>query len=522
MLIHCQRPEVLQAVYYGGAFLAVAAALQGFSGYVHSASRVLEEGGIRHLLIRVFQMLCSSVVEFGSISFFARDLDGKLPRPKASLELDLRQASPQELNLLEEIDPKKSTEGLPERFQSGDLCFVAIDADGQIAHSRWVTVRRAYIPELDRYLVLSPGQGYFYDGYTRPDRRRRGIDGVVREFIFTSMRTAGCRRIYSYVRGDNPIGLKATRSWQEAVGKLWYLRLRGFRPLVVGIRNPNLPTLVRRVAAERAEKERLSRVRVWRGWFEGWLKEPLDKRSTGYHSLPQEYFISTADYISSALKLDPGSDVVLDVGCDSAMVSRLVSPRCRGFVGVDFIPGMMMDIQRDGVQSAAGKPASLMAGDGRSLPFRSRVFTKAYCSGVLHTLPSHADGLKMVAELVRVCKPGGRVLVAAVPDAAKHFRGVREVWRRAGLAGKARLVISLIMPLGVKDILRRLPGLARRERLVFLEYDLGELKRRFEARGIECQVLDFPESYWSSDFRKTRSNLLLRIPYTENPPAERN
>jgi glucosamine--fructose-6-phosphate aminotransferase (isomerizing) len=88
------------------------------------------------------------------------------------------------------------------------------------------------------------------------------------------------------------------------------------------------------------------------------------------------------------------------------MVSRLVSPRCRGFVGVDFIPGMMMDIQRDAVRSAAGKPASLMAGDGRSLPFRSRVFTKAYCSGVLHTLPSHADGLRMVEELVRVCQPG--------------------------------------------------------------------------------------------------------------------
>ncbi|MBI4611434.1 MAG: hypothetical protein HY726_20780 [Candidatus Rokubacteria bacterium] len=45
-----------------------------------------------------------------------------------------------------------------------------------------------------------------------------------------------------------------------------------------------------------------------------------------------------------------------------------------------------------------------------------------------------------------------------------------------------------------------------------IEYDLLALKRALEARGLECDLLNFPDDYWSRDFRITRSNLLIRIP----------
>lgn len=496
-------------ISFAESFLVMAITAHGLSGYLDNATRVLDEGGPRHLILRVLQKLCSPVLEFGSISFFMCELHGGLPEPSNAFQLRL--ILPQDLNLLEGFHPEKSAQTFRERFQRGDLCFAALDANGKVAHTRWVTVEKTYIPEIGRYVVLPPGEAYFYDGYTQPDLRRRGIDGAMRGFIFKTMRAAGYRKIYSYVRGDNPIGLKAARRWQQPVGRLWYLRLRGLSPLVIRRGSPDLPTMIRRGTAERKRDERLARARVWRKFFESWLGEPPAKRSTGCYSLPEEYFISTAQYLSSVLDLDPNSDVVLDVGCDSAMVSRLLAPRCRGFVGVDFVPGMLADIPRDAVKSAPGEPASFVAADGRSLPFGSRVFTKAYCAAVLHTLPSHADGLKMVEELVRVCRPGGRVLVAAVPDTAKHLRGYWELWQRAGVVEKARLAISLVMPRAAKDTLRRLLGLSQ-DRLIFLEYDFGELKRRLEAQGLQCQVLDFPDSYWSRDFRKTRSNLLVRIP----------
>lgn len=118
----------------------------------------------------------------------------------------------------------------------------------------------------------------------------------------------------------------------------------------------------------------------------------------------------------------------------------------------------------------------------------------------------------MIEELVRVCRPGGTVLVASIPDRAKRFSAYLEAWRRSGLAGRLRLLTSLALPRPAKDVLRRLLGLEQRNLLASLDYDLEKLKRSLEAQGLVCQILDFPGNYWSRDFRKTRSNLLIRIP----------
>lgn len=199
---------------------------------------------------------------------------------------------------------------------------------------------------------------------------------------------------------------------------------------------PELPVLVKRTEIEKSRQDKLSRARAWHAWFESWLDEPHAKRSSGFSSLPEEYFVSAADYIVSALALDPKSDFVLDVGCDSAMISRLVAPRCRRLVGVGFIPGLLADIPDEAARSAASGRACFVAADGRFLSFKSHIFTKAYCSAVIHTLPSVEDGARMIEELVRVCRPGGTVLVASIPDRAKRFSAYLEAWRRSGLAGR--------------------------------------------------------------------------------------
>jgi ubiquinone/menaquinone biosynthesis C-methylase UbiE len=204
---------------------------------------------------------------------------------------------------------------------------------------------------------------------------------------------------------------------------------------------------------------------------------------------------------------------VLDLGCDSAMVSRHVAPRCARLVGVDFIPGMLLDAQRRR-DPAAPLAASLCfaAGDGRRLPFAAATFPKAYCTGVVHTLPSHADGLAMILELVRVTKPGGQVLLAAVPDVRKRWRARREAWRLGGVRERAELVAAITLPRAVRRLVRgALPGVPR-EPLRYLEYDLEEVKALLERAGAHCTILDYPHDFWSRDFRETRSNLLIAVP----------
>lgn len=251
---------------------------------------------------------------------------------------------------------------------------------------------------------------------------------------------------------------------------------------------------------------------AWKAWFEGWLAQPRAKRSTGYHSISDQDLKSTADFIVSVLALSETTDSVLDVGCDSAMVSRFVAPQCLSFVGADFIFGLLADVDWGSIKTASGISATCVAADGCKLPFSSGTFSKAYCSGVIQTLPSRNAGQKMIEEMVRICRPGGTVLVAGVPDMRKRFRAKCEVWRRSGAMARLKLLGSMAVPRHVKKYLRRWFKWIPTDSLVLLDYDLQQLKQRFESAGYMCKTLDYPADYWSRDFRMTRSNLVIHVP----------
>jgi ubiquinone/menaquinone biosynthesis C-methylase UbiE/GNAT superfamily N-acetyltransferase len=452
-------------------------------------------------------------LDAGSINFFLRDLT-------IDIDDELRSAPPCEVRLAARADAALIVDGRPsldipkiaERFDRGDRCFVAIDAAGRVAHCRWVATAAAEIPELDMDLVLWPGEAYFYDGYTRPDARGRGVDAAVRTHIFRWLRSAGYQQVYSYVRGDNPVGLRAAARLQHCVGKVAYCKPRGCRTFIFGGQPPALPLLLPRTFSASEQMERQVRAEKSRAWFQDWLNRPLPQRSTGFHEMPPEYFRATADFISTMLDLDPAKDVVLDVGCDSAMVSSFIASRSAAFFGTDFMPGLLIDAPRDAVQTAVGRPGAFAAADGRRLPYRSAVFTKAYCCAVIHVLASREDGIRMINEIVRACRPGAQVLIASVPDTAKSSAAFEELWRAAGAVEKMRLLVARALPQRARKALRRLTGIDRRDPIVLLEYDLRRLESMLSAHGLDCRIVDFPDNYPSRDFRRTRSSLLIGVP----------
>jgi hypothetical protein len=174
---------------------------------------------------------------------------------------------------------------------------------------------------------------------------------------------------------------------------------------------------------------------------------------------------------------------------------------------------MLVDAQRRrGSQAVLPPSLCFAAADGRCLPFASATFAKAYCSGVVHTLPSREDGLLMILELLRVSKPGAEVLVAAIPNARKRWRARREAFRLGGRREKAQIVGAFLLPGPVKRFARRLVPCLPRAPLLYLEYDLRELKTLLESRGFGCAIVDYPADFWSRDFRETRSNLLIAVP----------
>ena len=478
---------------------------------MEKTARVRREVGVLGVISLGCHKLASPIAVWGGVAFFEKRLDERTAIDVISVPgFRALQMHASDMHILREGgDPTQNAAGLVERFTRGDRAFGAIDASGRVCHVRWVATSRVHIPEIERDIILAPREAYFYNGYTRPEARRCGIDGLVRNFIFETLQSEGYRRVYSYVRLDNRVGFRAASRWQQAIGTIRYVRVRRSTPWLTGISGATMPRL--EASGSRPPSHR-SREDAWKQWFNSWLDEPLSKRSTGCAAVTDASLASAAAFIDTTLRIDPVRDVVLDVGCDSALISRLVAPHTKRFGGVDFIHGMLKNGASLNVTTANGHPAWFAAADACHLPFGSKSFTKVYCSAMLHTLPTRQHGLRAIDELIRVTRSHGTVLLSSVPDQAKRTAARFALWKKAGWLERMSLPIRWMIPGTLKQLGRRLLRRPSTELPEFLHYDLRTLKRSLEARGLRCEICDFPADYWNPEFRLSRSNLLIHVP----------
>jgi len=113
-------------------------------------------------------------------------------------------------------------------------------------------------------------------------------------------------------------------------------------------------------------------------------------------------------YIEVGLK---DAKLILDVGCGSGIVTRDIARLTKGkIVGVDGSEDMIKvakDILKD------FKNVELRVGNAEKLPFEDNTFNLVTCNLVL----MWADNpQKVVDEMARVVKPGGKVLASLEPD----------------------------------------------------------------------------------------------------------
>ena len=148
---------------------------------------------------------------------------------------------------------------------------------------------------------------------------------------------------------------------------------------------------------------------------------------------------------------------VLDVGCGTgvfANLARSAFPRA-SIWGVDLVAAMMAKGRERRLSSTVG--VSLVQGDSERLPFPDGAFDVVTCSNSFHHYP---DQGRAVAEMRRVLKPGGRLLlidgsrdgwwgwliydvcVAGIEGDVLHAsaRRVRDLFDRAGFVETAQCV----------------------------------------------------------------------------------
>jgi SAM-dependent methyltransferase len=139
-------------------------------------------------------------------------------------------------------------------------------------------------------------------------------------------------------------------------------------------------------------------------------------------SLPEECVASFAGIypLSLAAELEPGQGV-LDVGCgaglDALIAARRTSPGGR-VVGVDFSEAMVA--RAKAAAAEANLPVEFQVCEAGRLPFPEASFDVVLANGVLNLNP---DRKKLLSEMARVLKGGGRLYVAEIVSEGEEPAG---------------------------------------------------------------------------------------------------
>jgi ribosomal protein S18 acetylase RimI-like enzyme len=202
--------------------------------------RAFVEGGAKTVLSRTLRKIVRPAFKVGSLVFTECDLTKPLPARQRVPGIMAREATIEDARLFEDRAL------FLDRFKQGHRCFMGIEeSTGKLTNYRWVNTSAAFIPELDRYLILKPGDAYAYDLNTLPAFRKRGIDAYTRYYAYNHLRETGHRRILAYIHGDNYPSLSASRHLLKPIGRVGYLQFRGCAPIMIGGQNAKFPELRR-------------------------------------------------------------------------------------------------------------------------------------------------------------------------------------------------------------------------------------------------------------------------------------
>lgn len=113
--------------------------------------------------------------------------------------------------------------------------------------------------------------------------------------------------------------------------------------------------------------------------------------------------------------------IVLDVACGAAHAAEVAAPRVRQVVGIDLTPALLQ-LGADRLRDAEITNVLLQVGNASELPFVDASFDLVVCRSALHHF-LHPE--RPLAEMARVCRPGGRVvacdMVAPTADVRERF-----------------------------------------------------------------------------------------------------
>ena len=118
--------------------------------------------------------------------------------------------------------------------------------------------------------------------------------------------------------------------------------------------------------------------------------------------------------------------IVLDVACGAAHAAEQAAPHVRQVVGVDLTPALLQ-VGAERLRAAGMTNVLLQEGNATDLPFVDASFDLVVCRGALHHF---ADRAAAIAEMVRVCRSGGRIVAADMVAPSAEVRDAFDALHR--------------------------------------------------------------------------------------------
>jgi len=214
--------------------------------------------------------------------------------------------------------------------------------------------------------------------------------------------------------------------------------------------------------------------------------------------------------VSAKLRLGENDDL-LDLGCGTGLISINLSKKVNSITGMDFGRGVLLRARRN--FSFASRRIELTQGDVTNLPFKPETFDKVLCYSVVMCFRDYEDFKEALVEMLRVCKPGGLVLVGDIPEKKKKEEWLKGT-RREGenllkyLVRKVKQNITkLRYRLSARDFNKRKNKLnITPAKAAGMFYDADVIMQICRDIGVKGMILDQPPSL---AFGNTRVDLLL-------------
>jgi ubiquinone/menaquinone biosynthesis C-methylase UbiE len=144
-------------------------------------------------------------------------------------------------------------------------------------------------------------------------------------------------------------------------------------------------------------------------------------------SLFQASHSSAEQAIAAAVSVSGvgSADTVLDVACGPGILSCAFARVARNVIGIDITPSMLQEAQRLQMSSGVSN-VTWKACDVYHMPFGDASFSLVITRYAFHHF-EHPS--RVLSEMVRVCEPGGRVVVidsAPPPEKAQAFNAIEK------------------------------------------------------------------------------------------------